>query len=285
MFLDSSTLFLGLFLTLSAAAAFASGFLWGGRTWCHALCPIAPVERIYSGACGLLERRIEDGSPRFAAARCSGQAPDLKPCVGCAKDCQDISPSAAHAAALRDPAAAFSHYAFFGLILAFYAFFALHSGDPDHYFSGDWSHGADPLADLSSPGFWWNGAAILPWVPKTAAAFLLVLTFSAASWALGAASEAVVLRLAKAKDEDAAALWRHRVFAVWAFLSFALFYAFAGRSNIALLPEWGRAAVDGLLAATALGWLAKSLRWTPPGRPRGTGKSGAPESKGRNPAP
>jgi polyferredoxin len=51
---NSDRLLLGLFLLLTIASAITVGFLYGGKTWCNYICPMAPVQMVYSEPSGLL---------------------------------------------------------------------------------------------------------------------------------------------------------------------------------------------------------------------------------------
>jgi hypothetical protein len=250
LFIDSDRLALGLFLTAILATAFAVGLFWGGRTWCHTICPVHIVEMMYTGQAGLI-----GGSKSQSACRTLDGGPG---CVGCVKACADIDPAKSYVLTLERRDVRSAYYGFFGLIAGFYAYFFLYTGDWNHYFSGDWSHVPSQLAELSNPGFYIAGHP-LP-IPKWLAAPATLIAAVLAGMASGIALERLLEFLAPATDP---ALLRHRLLAVTAYASITLFYVFSGRSNLALLPQAAQTAVDGMLLALASAWLVKALRFRP----------------------
>lgn len=49
LFVNSDRIFLGSFLLFTIASAILVGYLYAGKTWCHYLCPMAPVQMFYNG--------------------------------------------------------------------------------------------------------------------------------------------------------------------------------------------------------------------------------------------
>lgn len=250
LFIDSDRLALGLFLTAIMAAAFGVGLLWGGRTWCHTVCPVHIVEMMYTGPAGLVV-----GADAQSACRTPGGG---SACVGCVRACADIDPAKSYVSTLGADGVRYVYYGFFGLIAGFYSYFFLYTGDWHHYFSGDWSHVPSQLAELSNPGFYIAGHA-LP-VPKWLAAPATLVAAILAAMGSGGALERLLAAMAPGMDRM---LLRHRLFAVTAFASILLFYVFSGRSNLELLPQTAQTAVNGLLLALTAAWLIKSLRFRP----------------------
>ena len=54
LFIDANRWALGFWLLGTIVAAIAVGCLYGGKTWCHYFCPMAPVQQIYAAPGGLL---------------------------------------------------------------------------------------------------------------------------------------------------------------------------------------------------------------------------------------
>ncbi len=231
---------MGLFLLAIPWAAVLVNGRWGGRAFCHTLCPVAAVERIYTDAVAL-------AAP--GDSRCL-------PCTGCVRACPDIDSERAYAATLgvRDRQVAF--YAFPGLVFAFYSFFYLRGGDWAAFFNGEWAD--RPIDDelffgavapaLDAPA--WLAAAV--WLSLGMAAsypiFVLVERLLAVGWARGA-------------DHV-----RHVVLALSSFTALNLFYLFAGGPAIAQVP-YGPRVVAFVVPTLAAVVLARRLSRGPIARP------------------
>jgi hypothetical protein len=89
--LNQSGLALGVFLLSVMFFALAVGFLFGGKTWCHYVCPMAPVQMVYSGPRGLLATPAAVGGsgPGLSQSMCRNRR-DEPICVACASACPDI---------------------------------------------------------------------------------------------------------------------------------------------------------------------------------------------------
>ncbi len=61
LFVNSDRLVLGLFLTFTILAALTVGFLYGGKSWCQYICPMAPVQKIYAQPRALLNSTAHEG--------------------------------------------------------------------------------------------------------------------------------------------------------------------------------------------------------------------------------
>jgi hypothetical protein len=260
LFINSDRLALGLFMVGVMGLALLVGALWGGKTWCHTLCPINVVQMMYTGPGGLLEGR--EGGVALPKSMCRAPSPtgDVARCVGCVRACPDIDQEKSYAATLAGADGQLVYYGFFGLIVGFYAYFFLYSGDWGYYFSGDWSHVPSQAAELLSPGFYLGGQAIA--IPKLIAAPATLLIAVLAAWGLGNTLEKGYAAWRVRRERPVSALTlRHRCFSVSAFLSINVFYLFSGRSNLGLLPDPVIAAVNFLLVALTTAWLVKALHW------------------------
>lgn len=231
------------FLGGLAAAAAVSGFAWSGRTWCHLLCPVGVVERIYTDP----------------LARAGGPDSACRPCTGCVRRCPDLDQERAHRTGLFDPARRLATLAWPGVVLGFYLVWRVESGGWEAYFSGAWAHQPAP-----SPGSPLPGLSLLPravWIPG------LLLGCGATSALALDLSE----RLARALGARAEPT-RRRLLGSAGALALALFYLFAGQPTLRQLPDPLRAAAG---AACALGVLSLLLHtWRHPARP-GAAAAGA----------
>ena len=101
---------LALLILCALAAAFIMGNFFKGKSgWCSSICPLLPVQRIYG----------QTPFVAFSHAHC-------EPCLGCTKNCYDLSPGNAYLADLYDEDYLFAvmrkaFVGFFpGFVLAFY---------------------------------------------------------------------------------------------------------------------------------------------------------------------
>lgn len=260
LLLNSDRLALGIFTLMVMGIALLIGTLWGGKTWCHHFCPVNIVQMIYTGPGGLFEKASTGHHPPKSMCRTWAKGEDIPCCIGCVRACPDIDQEKSYAATLTSPDSPLVYYGFLGLIVGFYAYFFLYSGDWGYYFSGDWSHVPNPIQDMFSPGFYIAGQAIA--IPKLIAAPATLAASALIAWKLGCAVEKAYGKQQHGKGQrsDPATL-RHRCFCISAFLSINTFYVFSGRSNLNLLPGPIIILVEVLLIALTTAWLIKSLRW------------------------
>jgi hypothetical protein len=210
---NGSAVWLAGFLAALTLAAIATSFLYAGKTWCNYLCPVGLVEKIHTEpARGVV--------PPATSSQCT-------PCVACKKHCPDIDQEHGYWKELALPPRRTAYYAWPGVVVGFYAYFYLHAGNWDDYFSGAWAYETDQPRGWLGPGFYF-----LPDVPRVAAAPLTLLAFGGASWLLFAAAEAIAARRAGAE------IARHKLLGVAGFVAFNAFYFFAGQPSLRELPPW-----------------------------------------------
>jgi hypothetical protein len=112
------------------------------------------------------------------------------------------------------------------------------------------------------PGLYLFGQAIA--VPKLVAVPLVLGLFTALGVWLGQAIEVGLRRRQRRLQQPLnAQLTRHRVFVVATFLVFNLFFLFAGRPLLLLLPPWVQYLFDVSLVATSTLWLYHAWRRSP----------------------
>ena len=89
--LNQSPFALGCFLVAVMIAALLVGFLAGGKTWCHYVCPMAPVQMVYNGPSSLLTTGAAAGGsgPGVSQSMCRNGR-DEPICVACNAPCPDI---------------------------------------------------------------------------------------------------------------------------------------------------------------------------------------------------
>lgn len=261
LFINSDRLSLAIFFCGVIVAAVAVGYLFGGKTWCQYLCPVSPVQKFYTEPRGLFESKAHlapaTGGPLPTQSSCrkvDAHGKDQSTCVGCRSPCPDIDLERQYWRDLETSGRRFFYYGYLGLVLGFYCYYRLYAGNWEYYFTGAWTHEQSQLASLLSPG-WFLGGRAVP-VPKIIAAPVTLAVFILGAYLLGRVLERLYRRW---RDRSGRALplveARHRVFAVFTFATFNVFYGFAGRPNIALLPVAARTAIDALLVAVSTTWL------------------------------
>jgi len=217
----------------TSLGALGMGLVFRGRSWCHFVCPVGLVEKVYLEPIQLAED---------ASSQCS-------PCSACTRHCQDIQLEQGYWKRVLDPSRRTVYFAWPGVVLAFYWAFWLRTGSWDHYQSGDWTRG-NPAWDSAGIA----GVSLLPWI---LVAPLVLLAGAGLSLAVGTAAETLVRR---GRPEGDTAQIRHRALAVAGFMAFNLFYAFAGQPTLRLAPAWLRWA---LATAVVLGSAAILFRRWP----------------------
>jgi CRP-like cAMP-binding protein len=237
------------------------GLLYGGKTWCNYFCPIAVVQDIYTGPGGLLESKAHLAGTPVSQSMCRAPGPrgDQSICVGCTTNCPDIDTENSYWRNLESDPKRFMYYGFFGLVWAFYSYYLVYSGSWAYYFTGAWTHEAGQMGKLLGPGFYIGGQAIP--IPKIIAAPLYLTVCVLAAYWLWRLIEYTYARIAAARGRPLSkARLRHQMLSVCAFLTFNLFYIFAGRPNILLMPTWAARLIDFTFAFVSAVWLVRALR-------------------------
>ena len=266
LFVNSDRLTLGVFFLAVMLAAIAVGFLYGGKSWCHYFCPMAPVQKIYSEPRGLLSSLAHVGERQnITQSMCRTVARDgkeLSACVACNSPCLDIDAERHYWENIKKPEQQVLRYGYVGLAVGYFLYYYLYSGTFEYYFSGAWAHEVSQIALLTKPGFYFFGQAIP--IPKFVAAPLTILVFGVIFYFLGRFLEnqylAAQLRAGKNFSRELA---RHRIFAIYTFFVFNYFYIFAGRNFVRLLPTPIKFTVPVILAACSGIWLFRTWQRQP----------------------
>ncbi len=264
LFINSDRTALALFFIGVIVLALWVGYMWGGKTWCNYVCPIAIVQKIYTEPRGLLESRAHVARNTITQSMCRTSTPegDRSICVGCIANCPDIDLERSYWENIEDPALRHVYYGFFGIIIGFYCFYYFYSGGWDYYFSGAWTHEAEQLDNLLKTGLFINGNAI--GVPKIFSAPLILGSFVVAAIVLGKTLEKLfrqVVKRAQLPVSEAEIISRCLSFS--AYLSINTFYLFGGRPNLLLLPTPALRLVDTLIVALSTLWFWQAIQRSP----------------------
>ncbi len=258
LFANGSGLGFGLFLVATVAAALTVGWLYKGRSWCHYFCPMAPVQIFYTSNRGLLGTDAHlSPSASITQSMCrtvDSSGKEKSACVSCQSPCLDIDSERTYWANMDKPERKLLFYGYFGLMLGFFVYFYLYAGNWDYYYSGIWSHDVTQLTSLFTPGFFINDRAIP--IPKVAAAPLTLGAFTVVSYWGYQGLENLIKSVCKDWSEQQA---RHVCYVFAVFVSFNIFFVFAGRPNLKMLPGWAELLFNGFLAVVSTLWLQRNF--------------------------
>lgn len=88
---NSDPLWLGLWLLVTLAAALLVGWAFGGKAWCHYICPMGPVQTVLTGMRGPLGSTAHVAAPsRLTQSMCrtiTADGRERSACVSCQSTC------------------------------------------------------------------------------------------------------------------------------------------------------------------------------------------------------
>jgi hypothetical protein len=211
------------FLLAISLAAFVTGLLYTGKTWCNYVCPISFIEKLYTEPRGLRE------TPNSQCATCTA----------CRPACPDINQENSYWKDVLDAARRDAFFAFPGVVLAFYGYYYLQSGTWAYYFDGAWTAEPGLVRTAFRPGVDAVTAGFYFWpaIPRALAAALTLAIGGAVSFAGFTALERRLDPILRGRQivSDAAGV-RSVTFALAAFTAFVGFYLFAGAPTLRLVP-------------------------------------------------
>lgn len=259
LFINGDRLFLALFLISTIICAIFVGYWFGGKSWCHYFCPMAPVQLIFAEPAGLLTssaRSPQRSLPQSMCRTVDRRGQEKSACVNCIKPCFDIDSERDYWESITHPDRKFIHYAYIGLVFGFYFYFFLYAGNWDYYFSAYWTHD-DHLKALGNPGFYIFGRAIA--IHRAVAVLLTLALFSAATYYLGMSIEKFYKAyLCRNKKYPGAEQFQHRLFTVYTYIAFNLFFHFGGRPTVILFPLPVQYVYNTILVVASTLWLYKT---------------------------
>jgi hypothetical protein len=260
LFVNSDRILLGIFLLLTILSAITIGFLYGGKTWCNYFCPMAPVQKIYSEPSGLLGSTAHTAPPMsITQSMCrtvDKNGKEKSACVACKSPCMDIDAQNAYWNNIQQGDRKLLYYGYLGLVIGFYLYFGLYSGNWRFLSGGVWNE-TNHLATLFSPGFYANGRAIP--IPKLFAVPLTLTFFSSATYAIGLWIEKAYKRHNKRfKHPLPLVQVYHRLFILFSFAAFNLLFFLGVRPTLGWLsPVVQQLLSWGAILASSL-WLFKN---------------------------
>ena len=240
LFVNSDRLVLGLFLSLTIVSAMMMVFLYGGRSWCHYVCPFGMVQMVFTGPRGLLGTEAHNAPPKtITQSMCrtvdETTSKEKSACISCKSPCMDIDSEKAYWQQLTKPGRKLVQYGYLGMVIGYFVYYWLYAGNFDYYLSGAWTHEENQLGALFKPGFYIMNHPIA--IPKLVATPLTFVVFVALSCVI----------CTKLEKLYKAALWRknqslnreqvlHQVFSICTFIAFNFFFIYGGRPEINRFP-------------------------------------------------
>ncbi len=182
---NSDSLALGIYLVATILLAMAVNYWYGGKSWCHYVCPMAPVQMVYTGPRGLLGSKAHQEKKNITQSMCrtvDDEDKEKSACVSCKSSCMDIDIEKSYWEELHQPDRKLLYYGYFGLVIGFYLYFFLYSGNTSFFATGAWSE-TSQLATLFNPGFY-IANQVIP-IPKIVAVPLTLSSCTGLSYGIG----------------------------------------------------------------------------------------------------
>ena len=262
LLIDGNRMALGTFLIFTILAAIAVVYCFGGRSWCHYFCPMAPVQTVFTGPRGLLGSQAHKTRPRgVTQSMCRtwdlDTGKERSACVGCKSPCFDIDAERTYWEEITKPGARLIRYGYLGLVIGFFGYLYLYTGHWNAYYPAAWASNANPLVHLLDPGI--TIASIQIPIPKFIAC-PLVLTLSVwLTCQLCTRVEKAYSAYLRRNDESLGrSQIRHRMFSIITFISFNLFLLLSGFQFISRLSEPNAIAVVVFIMLSSALWLYRT---------------------------
>jgi hypothetical protein len=264
LFVNSDRLLLGWFLILTIILAISVGFSFNGKFWCHYICPMGPVQEVFGEPSGLFASHAPIAPPKgISQSMCrkiDAQGHEKSACVGCKSPCLDINGEAAYWASIRKSDRKLLIYGYVGLVMGFYGYFGLYSGNWNFLSEGVWNE-TDQLATLMNPGFFIAGRAI--GIPKLLAVPLTLSISTAAVLWFSLRIEQLVKRLQKHRQIISPEYWQSRAFAITKFIAFNLLFFMGIQPTLGYLSPLIRIFIILMAILASSAWLIKIWKRSP----------------------
>ncbi|NET57916.1 MAG: 4Fe-4S binding protein [Symploca sp. SIO2E6] len=259
LFINSARLVFGLFLLLTILSAITVVFLYGGRSWCHYVCPFGVVQMVFTGPRGLLDSQAHKAPAKsITQSMCrtvdQTTGKEKSACISCKSPCLDIDSERAYWNDLTKPGRKLVQYGYLGLVIGYFVYYGLYAGNFDYYFSGAWTHEENQLSGLLKPGFYILNEPIA--IPKLLAVPLTLAFFVGMSYLICSQLEKVMRVYGKRHNPQISreqAL--HQLFSLCTFVAFNTFFIYGGRPEILRLPISLQLTFNALVVLVSSLWL------------------------------
>lgn len=257
---------LGTFLLLTLLSSAGVVWLLGGRSWCHYVCPFGMVQTVFTGPRGLLDSQAHMSVTKsFNQSMCrtaDAAGNEKSACISCKASCMDIDSEKAYWDHLQKPGRRLVQYGYLGLVVGYFLFYWLYSGNFDYYFSGIWSHEAAALDNLWKPGLYLFGMPLS--IPKLVASPLVLGGFAIAAFYLGTHLEKHYRGYLKQEFPHLGSeQGQHRLFSICTFFAFNIFFIYGGRPEINNWPLALQFAFQAMIACVSSIWLYRTWKRSP----------------------
>lgn len=262
LLVNSHAILLGSFLILTILSAILVGYLFAGKSWCHYFCPMAPVQMVYTGPRALWGSKAHQSQRQTitqSMCRTGDQAGhERMACVNCKSPCLDIDTEGSYWQNINQPGRKFVQYGYVGLVIGFYLYYFLYSGNINYYYYNAFNPEENQLITLFNPGFYIFNQAIN--IPKIIAApftitVLVWLSYFLCNW-LEKLYKTARQRRQKPRSKEQV---RHVIFSICTFVVFNIFFIFCSRPLLMFFPNYMELGFNALVAIFSTLWLYKTL--------------------------
>jgi polyferredoxin len=264
LFTNSDRLGLGIYLVLILALTLGTGYLFGGKTWCQYICPMAPVQLVFTGPRGLFGRQAHLQETKITQSMCreiDKSGIEKSACVACQSPCMDIDSERMYWENLKKPELQLLYYGYLGLALGFYLYFYLYSGRWEFLSGGVWTE-TNQLTTVLGPGVYLFNHSIAS-IPKYVAVPVILSTFSALTYFIGLQVERIHHKKLKRKscsiDSEQA---KNQTFAFFAFCSFNVVYFLGILPTLIWMPHWSRELLTFAAVFSSSAWFYRNYKLT-----------------------
>jgi hypothetical protein len=262
LFVNSARPIFGGFLLFTIASAIAINLFYGGRSWCHYVCPFGIVQMVLTGPRGLFGSEAQKEPARTitqSMCRTFDQETNQEKitCISCKSPCMDIDSEKAYWEQLNKPGRSLAQYGYLGLVCAYFSYYLLYSGNFEYYFSGAWSHEAGQVGKIFNPGFYLGGTAVP--IPKLIASPLTLGAIAGIFYiALNRIEKIYGAVVKKQNPQIGSQIVRHRIFTITTFLAVNCFYVYGGRPEILSFPLIVQMLFNALVVLLSTLWLVRT---------------------------
>jgi len=262
LFVNSARPVFGGFLLFTISAAIIMNLFYGGRSWCHYVCPFGMVQMVLTGPRGLLGSEAQkEPAKTITQSMCrtfdKETGKEKITCISCKSPCMDIDSEKAYWEQLHKPGRNLVQYGYLGLVCGYFIYYFLYSGNFKYYFSGAWTHEAGQVSKIFNPGFYIGGQA-LP-IPKLVASPLTLGAMAALFYfGISAIEKMYGSSLKKQNPNIDHNIIRHRVFTLVTFLAVNAFFVYGGRPEILRFPFILQMIFNALVVLVSTFWLYRT---------------------------
>jgi hypothetical protein len=268
LLVNSDCLALGIYLVSTILLATGVNYWYGGKSWCHYVCPMAPVQIVYTGPRGLLGSEPYKEKNNLTQSMCrtvDREGKEKSACVGCKSSCLDIDIEKSYWEEIHQPDRKLLYYGYFGLIIGFYLYFFLYSGNPNFFAAGSWRE-VSQLDTLFNPGFY-IANQVIP-IPKIVAVPLTLSVCTGLSYGIGLVIEKIYKSNIKPSNTvkgqrrifKAFTKVQHRIFTALTFLSFNTLFFLGIYPSFTWLPSGVEKALTWLVIIASAAWFYRTLK-------------------------